>query len=113
MAFWEGVKKIFSGIEDIAATPSEIYSDLKRKRRAALSGKYTVQIPAEYGRQGLVAHITFNGDCNMHDIDLLTYAGGTVDVWDELPDDAKDHVNRKITYFLYDLMKKHSASPYH
>jgi hypothetical protein len=113
MAFWEGVKKIFSGIEEIVSAPVELFAELKHERRVALSGKYTVRIPAEYGYPALVAHITFNGDANTHDIDLLTYDNGSADVWDELPDGTKAHVNFQINYFLNDLMDKHHANPYH
>ena len=81
MAFWEGIKKIFSGIEEIASTPGEILAGLKYKRRVALSGKYKVYIPEEYGCPTLIADITFKGDANIHDIDYITYANGTADVW--------------------------------
>ena len=103
MAFWEGVKKIFSGIEEIASTPAELLAEIKHKRRVALSGKYTVHIPAEYGHPALVAHITFHGGANEHDIDLLTYDSSSTDVWDDLSDSTKAHVNSRIKSFLYDL----------
>jgi len=112
MAFWEGVRKIFSGLEEIASTPGEFLAELKYKRRTALSGKYTVSIPSEYGHPSLVAHLTFNGGANVHDIDLITYNGETDDVWDKLSDSTKLHVNSRINSFLYDLMKKNMANPY-
>lgn len=112
MAFWEGVKKIFSGIEEIASTPGEILVDIKYKRRVALSGKYKVHIPEEYGYPTLIADITFNGGANIHDINHITYAHGTVDVWDELSDNAKMHVNSRIKLFLTNLMNKNSANLY-
>ncbi len=112
MAFWEGARKIISGVEEIASTPSDLLAGLKYKRRKALSGKYTVPIPAEYGHPSLIAHITFNGGANMHDIDLITYNDGTVDVWDRLSDSTKTHVNGRINSFLYDLMDKNGANPY-
>lgn len=113
MAFWKGIKKIFSGIEEIANSPSELLAEMKRKRRIALSGKYVVPIPAEYGLPGLVAHITFNGGTNMHDIDLLTYDGGSIDVWDEQSESTRVHVSIRINRFLSNLMEKHRASPYY
>ena len=112
MAFWEGVKKIFSGIEEIASTPGELLADFKHKRREALSGKYKVHIPSEYGHPSLIANITFNGGANEHDIDLLTYDNGTIDVWDELSDSTKTHVNSRINSFLNDLMNKNLVNPY-
>ena len=113
MAFWKGVKQVFSGIEEIAATPAELLAEMKYKRRIALSGKYTIHILPEYGYPALVAHITFNGNINTHDIDLLTYNNGTADAWDELPDSTKVHVNSRINSFLYALMDKNRTNPYH
>lgn len=113
MAFWDGVKKISEGIEEIASTPAELLAEMKHKRRVALSGKCTFSIPAEYGYPALVAHITFNGGANMHDIDLITHDNGTADVWDEISDSTKGHVNSRINSFLCDLMDKNRASPYH
>lgn len=110
MAFWEGVKKIFSGIEEIASTPREILVNLKYKRRVALSGKYRVHIPAEYEYPILIADIAFNGEANIHDIDHITYANGTIDVWDKLSDNTKMHVNSRIKLFLTDHMNKNSAN---
>jgi hypothetical protein len=113
MAFWEGIKKIFSGIEDIASTPAELLVELKCKRRDAFSGKYTVRMEPEYGHPALVAEITFNGGANMHDIDRITYANGTVDIWDELSSGTKAHVGSKINSFLRDLMSNNRSSPLH
>jgi hypothetical protein len=112
MAFWEGVRKIISGVEEIASTPGELLANLKYKRRVALSGKYTVHIPAENKNPSLIAHITFNGGANTHDVDLITYSDGTVDVWDKLSGSTIAHVQCKINSFLYNLMDKNGANPY-
>lgn len=112
MAFWEGVKRIFSGLEEIASTPGELLDELKHKRRVALSGKYKVPIKTEHEHKNLIAHITFDGSANMHDIDLITHDNSNVDVWDSLSDSDKSCVNRQINSFLYDLMDKNRVNPY-
>ena len=58
MGLWTGVGKILSGVEDVLNSPQELYHDIKYRRRDALSGKYTVHIPAEHGHPYLIAHIT-------------------------------------------------------
>lgn len=112
MAFWKGIKMIISGLDEVMSTPDELLAKRKVARRNALSGKYTISIPSEDDHPSLVAQITFKADINSHDIDLITYEHGTVDVWDDLPDYRKIHVNREINSFLNKLMDRNNASPY-
>jgi hypothetical protein len=121
MAIGDGIRKIYAGLGDILMTPLELYEEIKWKRRDALSGKYKVRIPAESGVRAdgeiaqhppFIAHITFHGGRNTHDVDAVTLKDGTATKWDDLPGGTRFFINGTVINFLNDLMEQHGVSPW-
>lgn len=118
MSFLGGIKKILDGMDESFEAVSGIIPDtltrMRFKRRKSLSGVYTVPIKLLEGATfpELVAKISYNGDLDTHDIDLLTIPGQTNDVWDQLPNSEKMHVNWEINSYLHKLQKKANADMY-
>ncbi|HUW37671.1 MAG TPA: hypothetical protein VMV91_10105 [Rhodocyclaceae bacterium] len=104
MAFWKGLGKVVEGIGELIISPVEALVEYVKGRRKRMSGKYTVKIPASDSYPALVAHITYHGEWNTHDIDLITYEGRNEDVWDKLDDGDKMIVNSEINRFKYMLV---------
>lgn len=113
MAFWRGVVKILSGVEEVLSSPGDMLYRAKLNRRISLSGKYSVHIPAEYGIKALFAQITYDGVTGSQNIDFIKYETGSLDVWEELSEPEKRYVQGKIGEFILDLTNKHNATLEH
>lgn len=118
MSFFGGIRKIFEGLDETAEAVLDVVPNALKKmrieRRKGLSGIYAVRIQMWKGAKfpELLAKVKYNGVCDTHDIDLITCPGQTTDVWGDLSDRDRVHVNREINNFLYNLQKNANADLY-
>lgn len=107
MGFWGGIRKVIDGLNEVAESPTEIARDFRARR---VSGRYDVTIQKFGIHPGnLVAKITYHGSSNTHDIDHIGYVGQTRDIWDELTEEDRIHINYEILEFLMEMRIKKGA----
>ena len=111
MAFWKGIEKLMSGLEEIALSPLEAIQERADKKRSTLSGLYTVHIDKTPECRALVVSIEFHPLSNTYDLNLITYKDSSKDVWDDLSWDEQIRVTDEIKAFLRKLYKSKGVSP--
>jgi hypothetical protein len=111
MAFWKGIEKLMSGLEEVALSPFEAIQNRAINKRSTLSGLYSVHIDKTPECRALVVSIKFNAVAFTYDLNLITYKDSSKDVWDDLSVDEQIRVADEIKAFLRKLYKSKGVSP--
>jgi len=113
MAFWKGIEKLMSGLEEVALSPFEAIQQRAVNKRSTLSGLYSVHIDKTPKCPALVVSIKLEAISFTYDMPLVAFKDSTKDVWDDLSYDEQAHVTDEIRVFLRKPCKsKRVSMPY-